>query len=151
MRTPCSSHEDFNKKAPSDLTLILMENISDENNSLFRYVSVLLVHLYHSCDKKKVFLIVQLGMYFAESTLSFIPAVWKQLSVTSSPEPSGEGWRVWSESLALETHWASQLSQESYFNQCQGRVIYGTWYYLWMPLCMYIRSVLTLLVQQHIK
>lgn len=52
MRTPWSSHENFNKKARSDLILILIENSSDENNSLSRYVSVLLVHLYHSCYKK---------------------------------------------------------------------------------------------------
>lgn len=47
------SHEDFNAKPPSALIRIPIENISDEKNFLFRYVFVLLVHLYHSCDKKK--------------------------------------------------------------------------------------------------
>lgn len=44
---------DFNTKAPSAFILIPIENISDEKIFLFRYVSVLLVHLYHSRDKKK--------------------------------------------------------------------------------------------------
>lgn len=47
------SQEDFNTKAFSALILNLTDIISDEKNVLFRYVSVLLVRLYHSWDKKK--------------------------------------------------------------------------------------------------